>query len=170
VPRKNFPIVIHCFTISGSDSFLKLPVVGRLTNYSSIFFRAEDNMHGEYYLPILQPCTQEVDPMRKLLLSASLVGLMLAGASARTDAIPTPQSGQQSQQATKSIAGTVSSIGDNGRSFALEVKAGSDKQTLQFVLDQNTQVQGNVKVGTPVTVEYVAMADHNVAKSITAQG
>jgi lipopolysaccharide export LptBFGC system permease protein LptF len=108
--------------------------------------------------------------MRKLLLSASLLGLMLAGASATTRAIPTPQSGQQSQQATKSIAGTVSSIGDNGRSFALEVKQGADKQTLQFVLDQNTQVQGNVKVGTPVTVEYVAMNDHNVAKSITAQG
>jgi len=50
------------------------------------------------------------------------------------------------------------------------VKQGADKQTLQFVLDQNTQVQGNVKVGTPVTVEYVAMNDHNVAKSITAQG
>jgi opacity protein-like surface antigen len=108
--------------------------------------------------------------MRKFLLCASLVGLMFAAASARTQPVPTPQSGQQSQQATKSVAGTVASIGDNGRSFALEVKQGSDKQTVQFVLDQNTQVQGNVKVGTPVTVEYVAMSDHNVAKTITAQG
>jgi ribosomal protein S1 len=110
--------------------------------------------------------------MRKVLLSASLLGLLMyAGASARTQPIPTaPQGGQQSQQATKSMAGTVASIGDNGRSFALEVKDGSNKQTVQFVLDQNTQVQGTVKVGTPVTVQYVAMNDQNVAKSITAQG
>jgi hypothetical protein len=59
VPRKNFLIVVHYLVVSGSNSFLKLPVVGRLTNYSSIFLRAEDNMLGEYYLPALQPCTHQ---------------------------------------------------------------------------------------------------------------
>jgi uncharacterized lipoprotein YbaY len=111
--------------------------------------------------------------MRKILLSASLAlaGLMLAGASAKTQPIPIdPQSGEQSQQATKSVAGTVVSIGDKGHSFGLEVNEGGTKQTLQFVVDQQTQVQGQVKVGTPVKVEYVAMADQNVAKTITAQG
>jgi hypothetical protein len=71
--------------------------------------------------------------MRKLLLSASLspAGLMLAGRSARAQSIPTaPQSGQQSQ-ATKSVAGTVVSIGDKGRSFALEVNEEGKKQTPQ---------------------------------------
>jgi hypothetical protein len=111
--------------------------------------------------------------MRKLLFlaSLSLAGLISAGASARAQPIPTaPQSGQQSQQATKSVAGTVVSIGDKGRAFALEVNEGGKKQTLQFVVDQETQVQGQVKVGTAVKVEYVAMADQNVAKIITAQG
>src|SRR5580704_15435710 len=98
---------------------------------------------------------KEVDPMRKFLLSASLfsAALMLAGASARTQPIPTaPQSGEQSQEATKSVAGTVVSIGDRdkGHSFALEVNQGGEKQTLQFVVDQETQVNGQVKVGSPV--------------------
>ena len=111
--------------------------------------------------------------MRKLLLSASLsfIGLMLAGASARTQPVLTaPQLGQRAPQATRSVAGTVSSIGNGGRSFALEVNQGGTKQTVQFVVDKDTQVQGQVTVGTPVTVEYVAMADQNVAKNITAQG
>jgi ribosomal protein S1 len=109
--------------------------------------------------------------MREFLLSASLAGLMLAGASARTQPISSDsQSGRQSQQATKSVAGTVASIGDNGQSFALEVNEGGNKKTVQFVLDKDAQVQGKVKVGTPVTVEYVAMADQNVAKTFTAQG
>ena len=110
--------------------------------------------------------------MRKSLLFASitLFGLMLATASAKTPPIPaTPQSGQQSQQEMKSIAGTVSSIGDNGHSFVLDVNQGNNKQTVQFVLDKDTRVEGHVTVGTPVTVEYVAMADQNLAKTITVR-
>lgn len=111
--------------------------------------------------------------MRKLLLSTSLslVGLMLVGVSARTQPVLTaPPSEQQSQQATKSVAGIVSSIGNGGRSFALDVNDGGTRQTLQFVVDKDTQVQGQVKVGTAVMVEYVAMADQNVAKNIAVQG
>jgi hypothetical protein len=60
--------------------------------------------------------------MRTILLSASLslAGLMLAGASARAQPIQTvPQSGQQSQEAKKSVAGTVVSIGDHDSLFEL---------------------------------------------------
>jgi hypothetical protein len=106
-----------------------------------------------------------------LCVFLSLVGLMLADVSARTQPVLTaPQSGQQSQQATKSVAGTVSSIGNGGHSFALAVNQGDTQQTVQFVVDKDTQVQGQVKVGTAVMVEYVAMADQNVAKNITVQG
>ena len=111
--------------------------------------------------------------MRKLLLSTSLsfLGLMLAGASAKTQPIPTvPQSGQQAQQATKSVAGTVAAVGGNGGSFDLEVNDGGTKEILEFVLDKDTQVQGQIKVGTSVTVEYVETADQNVVKTVTAQG
>ena len=111
--------------------------------------------------------------LRKPLLwiFLSVVGLTLVGASARSQPVlRAPQSGQQTQQTTKSVAGTVSSIGNGGRSFALEVNEGGTKQTLQFVVDKDTQVQGQLKVGTAAMVEYVAMADQNVARNVTVQG
>ena len=110
--------------------------------------------------------------MRKFLLSAclSFFGLMLLCAPGRTQPVPAhPQSAQPTQQPTKSVDGTVSSIGDKGLSFDLEVNQAGNKETLKFVLDKNTRVEGQVKVGTPVTVEYVAMAEQNVAKNIKAQ-
>lgn len=109
--------------------------------------------------------------MRKFLLSAALLsaGVILAGALARTQPILAAPQADEQTQATKSVSGTVVSIGDKGRSFAVEVNEGDKKQTLQFVVDQETQVQGQVKVGTPVKVEYVAKADQNVARTVTPQ-
>ena len=59
--------------------------------------------------------------IRKILFCASLGGLLLVGvpAIAHSKAAQN-QSGQQSQ-ATKSISGKVASIGDNGKSFVVEV-------------------------------------------------
>jgi hypothetical protein len=112
--------------------------------------------------------------MRKFLLSASLAGLLLTAFSVRTHAV-SPQSSssdkQQTEQATKMVSGKVTSIGNGGHSFALEVNEGSDKQTMQFVVDKNAKVQGTVKVGSDVTVEYTAMeGGQNLALSIAAQG
>jgi hypothetical protein len=60
--------------------------------------------------------------------------------------------------------------GDTGTSFSLEVSDGTGKHTMDFVLDKNTRVQGRVKVGTTVTVEYTPSDNgQNVAMSITAQ-
>lgn len=112
--------------------------------------------------------------MRKFLLSASLAGLLLTAGSIWARAMPRQNSGQQSQQnpaATKMIAGKVTAIGNGGQSFALEVNSGGETQTMQFTVDKNAKVQGRVTVGTPVTVEYEAMAGGEFrALSITAQG
>ena len=111
--------------------------------------------------------------MRKFLLSASLAGLLLTAGSVWVHAIPPQNSpGEQSQAATKMVTGKVTSIGNGGHSFALEVNAGGgDKQTMQFVVDKNAKVQGSVKVGTDVTVEYQAMENgQNLALTIAAQG
>jgi hypothetical protein len=111
---------------------------------------------------------------RNFLLSAALVGVSLLGISARSQQAPDQpsQKGSQEQAATKSVTGTVATIGDGGHSFTLEVTEGSNgKRTMQFVMGKTTQVQGQVKTGTPVTVEYQAMASgENVAVTITAQG
>jgi len=108
--------------------------------------------------------------MKVALLSACLfvLGLATTGAPAWTTTTPTHPAAQ-AEQSTKSIAGTVSSIGSDGRSFELMVEQSSGKQTMQFVLDQNSQIQGKVTVGTAVKVEYVAMASQNVVKIVTAQ-
>jgi hypothetical protein len=49
------------------------------------------------------------------------------------------------------------------------VNHGGNKEILSFIVDKDTRVEGQVKVGTPVTVDYVAMADQNVARNIKAQ-
>ena len=109
--------------------------------------------------------------MRKLMLSASLAGLLLTGVSVWASSnSPPSQSGQQSQIPTKAVAGKVTSIGTGGTSFALEVNEGNAKRTMRFVLDKNAQVQGNLKVGTAVTVVYAEKQGQNLALSIAAPG
>jgi len=109
--------------------------------------------------------------MRKLLLSASLAGsLLLGGSSLVALAAGQAQTGKQTQQPTKSISGKVAAIGSEGRSFTLEVSGASTAQgTMEFVVDDNTQVQGRVKQGTAVTVEYMVMeSGKNLAVIVTA--
>jgi hypothetical protein len=112
--------------------------------------------------------------IRKYLTTVSLAGLILMGASARTQ--PTSMqsdSGKQSEPATKSVAGKVTSIGNSGASFAVEVEGneGSSKDTMEFLLNKNTQVQGQVKVGTLVAVEYQPTEKgENLAVSISVRG
>ena len=110
--------------------------------------------------------------MKKIMLSAALAGLLLAGVPAVAHSTPaqSSQSEQQTPKDTKMVSGTITSIGNNGTSFALEVTEGKDKQTMQFVLDKNAKVQGSVKVGTPVMVEYAVQQNQNLALTVTAQG
>jgi hypothetical protein len=108
--------------------------------------------------------------IRKILVGASLGGLLLVSvpAIAHSKAAQN-QSGQQSQ-ATKSVSGKVASIGDNGKSFVVEVNNGSSKQNMQFVVDKNTQVQGHVTAGTMVLVEYQPMdGGQNLCVKVSAQ-
>ena len=109
--------------------------------------------------------------IRKFLSAVSLAGLVLVGVSARAQ--PTrmqSDSGKQSEPATKSVAGKVTSIGNSGASFAVAVE-GSSKDTMEFLVNKNTQVQGQVKVGTLVAVEYQPTdKGKNLAVSISVRG
>lgn len=107
--------------------------------------------------------------IRKFLFSASLAGLLVLGLSAQARTITTQS--QSEKQATKSVSGKVASIGNGGHTFTLEVSADTNnKRSMDFVVDKNTQVQGQVREGTPVTVEYQAMENGQyLALSITAQ-
>lgn len=110
--------------------------------------------------------------IRKILIGISLGGLLLAGAPGMLQGRQNPQRpqpgqpgqppGQQPpqeqppQQETKSITGKVTDIGDAGHSFTL---SSNDGKTMKFMVDKNTQVQGHVKVGTVVAVDYAPSGD-----------
>jgi hypothetical protein len=89
--------------------------------------------------------------VRKFVVCVSLAGLMLLSVSARAYSAPAqPQNNQQSADA-KTVSGKVASIGSDHKSFSLEVSGGD---TMQFLLDNNTQVQGSVTTGTTAIVQY----------------
>jgi hypothetical protein len=109
--------------------------------------------------------------IRKLLFCTSIATLLAIGLQARAQPSRVQSdSGKQSEPATKSVAGKVTSIGNSGASFAVEVE-GSSKDTMEFVVNKNTQVQGQVKVGTLVAVEYQPTEKgENLAVSISVRG
>jgi hypothetical protein len=119
--------------------------------------------------------------IRKFLCGVSVGSLLILGISTQAHSgglakWSQAQSEKQTQQSTKSVAGKVAAIGSGGTSFTLEVTGGgsdkdsSGKNTLDFVVNKNTQVKGQVKQGTAVTVEYQAMENGQLlAVSIMAQ-
>jgi len=69
------------------------------------------------------------------------------------DPQPTPEN--------QSLSGKIASIGD--AAFALEVAKGKDVNTVQFMVDEQTKVEGKLAVGAQATVEYRSNADKNIA-------
>lgn len=107
--------------------------------------------------------------IRKILTCLSLVGFLTAGVPAI--AHKTPTQNQSGKEATKSVTGKVASIGNQGKTFALEVNDGTNKHTMNFVVDKNTQVEGRVTEGTIVAVEYQPTDDgQNLCVRVSAQG
>lgn len=91
--------------------------------------------------------------LRELVAGASLAGLLAVGVSVRAIPVAAQSQSQNNQQSSDAmtVSGKVSSIGSDHKSFSLEVGGGN---TMQFLLDQNTQVQGRVSTGTTATVQY----------------
>jgi hypothetical protein len=95
--------------------------------------------------------------IRKIMATASLSGLLLGTPAMISGMAQEPKEQQQQQQETKSISGKITDIGDQGHSFTLDTGNGGEKQVLKFMVDKNTQVQGQVKVGSVVAVDYQAL-------------
>lgn len=60
-----------------------------------------------------------------------------------------------------SQSGKIASIGD--ASFSLEVINGQDKKTVEFLVDEDTKVEGKLNVGSQATVEYRSADGKNIA-------
>jgi hypothetical protein len=110
--------------------------------------------------------------IRTLLCGAALTGWMLYPVTARTQAAPPaqPQAQQQQNEQAKSVAGKVTAIGSDKRSFSMDVHDRDASKPMQFVIDNNTQVQGHVAVGTNAIVQYSPTEDgKNLALSVAPQ-
>jgi hypothetical protein len=92
---------------------------------------------------------------RQFFVYTSLTVLLFVGlpALAHTSSALPQQQGQQAAQAT-AVSGKVVSIANDKKSISLEVTDNGNANTMQFVLDENTQVTGRVHVGSDATVQY----------------
>lgn len=74
-------------------------------------------------------------------------------------AAPAPDNSSQS--------GKIASIGD--AAFSLEVTNGQDKKTIEFLVDDDTKVEGKLQVGSQATVEYRSADGRNIAIHIVVK-
>jgi len=108
---------------------------------------------------------------RKILLSSALAAVMVCPATFAAK-LPAPQSQNRRQQAqAKTVAGTVTAIGSDRKSFTLNVdqQSSSKARKMDFYIDRNTQVQGRVGVGTKALVQYEPTGGRNLALNVTPQ-
>jgi hypothetical protein len=98
---------------------------------------------------------------RGLIVSLSAAGLLLL-VPARGVAIPQQSQSQQQAEQTKSVSGKVASIASDKKSITLEVNNGNDKRTMQFIVNQNTQVTARVSTGSMATVQYQPASDNQL--------
>jgi len=69
--------------------------------------------------------------------------------------------------ASESVSGKISSIGD--ASFSVDVMKNKDTNTVQFLIDEGTKVEGKLAVGAHATVEYRSDDGRNVATHVVVQ-
>ena len=110
--------------------------------------------------------------IRKLFCAGALAALMACPAAFPAQPIAQQSQNQQQQPAAqaKTVSGTVTAIGSDRKSFSMDVKDQNAPQLkkMQFFIDQNTQVQGRVGVGTKALVQYQPANDgRNVALNVT---
>jgi hypothetical protein len=72
-----------------------------------------------------------------------------------------PVTGRLPRPDHESLSGTISSIGD--AQFSVDVTKEKDVNTIQFLVDDHTKVEGKLTVGALATVEYRSADGKNIA-------
>lgn len=62
---------------------------------------------------------------------------------------------------TQSLSGKIASVGD--AEFSVQVTKDQDVNTVQFLVDDKTKVEGKLSVGAQATVEYRSNEGKNIA-------
>lgn len=66
-----------------------------------------------------------------------------------------------------SPSGKIASIGD--AAFSLEVPNGQERKTMEFLVDDDTKVEGKLQVGSQATVEYRSADGRNIAVHVVVK-
>lgn len=72
-----------------------------------------------------------------------------------------------SASANQTASGKISTVSDT--SFSLEVKKSEGTQTVQFLIAENTKVQGKLEAGAQATVEFRTDGGRNIALNVIVQ-
>lgn len=68
---------------------------------------------------------------------------------------------------SQTVSGKISSIGD--ASFSVDVKKDQNTNTVQFLVDGKTVVEGKLAVGEQAVVEYQSEEGRNIARHVIVQ-
>lgn len=66
-----------------------------------------------------------------------------------------------------SESGKIASIGD--AAFSLEVPNGQERKTMEFLVDDDTKVEGKLQVGSQATVEYRPADGRNISVHVVVK-
>jgi hypothetical protein len=94
------------------------------------------------------------------LATLFLVCFTIAARSAPTTVQPVAGP-LQPAPGNQSLSGKIASVGD--AEFSVQVTKDQDVNTVQFLVDDQTKVEGKLAVGAQATVEYRSNADKNIA-------
>jgi hypothetical protein len=102
----------------------------------------------------------------KRSLGVSLLSLAVVAAVGWTMSAPAVSTAYSQQAPAQNLtaSGKIMSVTDT--SLSLEVKKGVDPNTLEFVIDKKTKVEGKLQVGATATVEYRTENAKNVATHV----
>jgi hypothetical protein len=83
--------------------------------------------------------------------------------------LPSSRSGSESEGTVDSgsVSGKISSIGD--ASFSIDVLKDQNLNTVQFLIDDNTKMEGRLTIGAEATVQYRSEDGKNVATHVVVQ-
>jgi hypothetical protein len=98
-----------------------------------------------------------------LTLATLLPGVLVfavVGWPAARDLQPTSHAYHSATQ-TGSVSGKISAVG--GDSFSVDVQKSQEPVTLKFLIDDNTKIDGQLKVGATATVDYRTEDVKNIA-------
>lgn len=104
--------------------------------------------------------------MRQMMMALALLGALSTAAYAQAPAAAKPKAkATATKAASHSASGTIKAVDANSLTVA---RTGKDKSDLTVMLNSSTQKDGNMAVGSKVSVRYKEENGQNIATAVKA--